>query len=92
MMAREMKDRSVEGGWAPFLSFGMLGVVGQAALLGITTAGPFVTYQWVRIPAEPSRAWLICAAIVGLQILSVASALFLGPRRRAARWATWIAT
>ncbi|HTF86838.1 MAG TPA: hypothetical protein VK843_00395 [Planctomycetota bacterium] len=78
------------GSWARFLAWAALGVAGQAALLGLTTAGPFVTYQHVRIPERPSTGWWICAAIVGLQVILVAGAVFLGPARRASRWGTWI--
>jgi hypothetical protein len=91
-MALETKDRSIDGNWASFLGWSALGVVGQAAMLGITRAGPTVTYQHVRIPSDPSGAWWVCAAILAFEIACVAGALFIGPRRRAATWGNWIAS
>ncbi|HUR26542.1 MAG TPA: glycosyltransferase family 39 protein, partial [Planctomycetota bacterium] len=73
-----------------FCAWAALGVVGQAALLGITRAGPTVTYHHVRIPPEPSFAWKLCAAFVAVQVAVVTCALFRGPGSRFARWWAWL--
>ena len=54
-MALPTTDR---GSWTAFTAWTVLGVVGQAALCAITRAEPTVTYQHLRVPADPSVAWV----------------------------------
>src|SRR5688572_28796134 len=65
MMARAMaadgRERAVEGRWSAFAGWCALALLGQAALLGATQAGPRVTYHHLRIPREPDAAWWTCA-------------------------------
>src|SRR5688500_4836228 len=90
-MAPAAHQRSDAGTWAAFLGWTALAIAGQAALLGITQAGPFVTYHHVRVPAEPGPAWWGCVALLVLQLACVTTALARGSPRTLATWGAWLA-
>src|SRR5688572_1890646 len=85
------QDRALPGGWPRFLGWCALAIGAQAAQLGITRAGPFVTYQHIRLPEDPGPAWWSCAAILALQLGALLWALCSGSGERALAWARWSA-
>ncbi len=90
-MAAQKEQKAVGGNRAAFLGWCALAVLGQAAQLGITKAGAFVSYQHIRIPQAPGVTWWGCMAVFALQSLIVLFALFAGPHRRLSEWGTWLA-
>ncbi len=91
LMAAGTEQKAVDGNRAAFLGWCALAVLGQAAQLGITKAGPFVTYQHIRMPEAPGATWWGCVAVLAFQALLVLFALFAGPHRRWSEWGTWLA-
>lgn len=89
-MAASVQERSVEGSRSAFVGWCALAVTGQAAQLGVTVAGPYVTYQHIRLPADAGALWWGSAALLALQAALVLRAVFTGATPRAVAWGPWL--